>query len=331
MGEVTGIEWTDGTWNPWWGCQEVGPGCAHCYAAALDARVGGDHFGAHADRRRTSAKNWNDPLRWNRQAEEFALIHGRRRRIFCGSMMDIMDNAVPLEWSLAAFARIEECSRIDWQPLTKRVGNVRRRIPDHWHFAWPKHVGLMITVVDQEEADRDIPKLIELKRDFHIPWIGLSMEPLLGPVDLTRVLCSGYKDTGGERISVGDLTVEMNDAILDGRSNSSRVPTINALGGDVERLLNLPAIDWVITGGESGPDARPGNPQWYRDLQHQCAEAGVPFFFKQWGEWVSVSEVAGEGPHFKFEDGRTVRRIGKKKAGSTLDGRHYKEFPRLVA
>lgn len=88
-----------------------------------------------------------------------------------------------------------------------------------------------------------------------------------------------------------------------------------------------PRIDWLICGGESGPKARPSNPQWFRSLRDQCAAAGVPFFFKQWGDWVSVSEKEGAGEHYSFPDGRTVRRIGKKAAGALLDGHEHKEFP----
>lgn len=84
---------------------------------------------------------------------------------------------------------------------------------------------------------------------------------------------------------------------------------------------------WVIAGGESGPRARPSNPQWFRDLRDQCVDAGVPFLFKQWGEWVSVSEVEGPGPHHTFDDGRVVRRVGKKRAGRTLDGVVWDQYP----
>lgn len=180
MSDKTGIQWTDSTWNAWWGCQRVGPGCDHCYAEALDKRTGGDHWGAKADRRRTSEANWNEPLRWQKKADAFEAEHGHRRRVFCGSMMDIMDNAVPLDWSHEAFARIEACDRLDWQLLTKRVGNIEDRVPASWlEGRWPRHVGQMITVVTQEECDRDIAKLRRLKNAYNIPWIGLSMEPLI--------------------------------------------------------------------------------------------------------------------------------------------------------
>jgi Bacteriophage protein gp37 len=89
-------------------------------------------------------------------------------------------------------------------------------------------------------------------------------------------------------------------------------------------------LDWIITGGESGPRARPSNPQWFRDLRDQCSAADVPFLFKQWGEWVSVSEVEGPGIIFTFRDGRNVRRIGTKRAGRTLDGVVHDGYPEVL-
>jgi len=91
-------------------------------------------------------------------------------------------------------------------------------------------------------------------------------------------------------------------------------------------------IDWVITGGETDQGqhkARPTNPQWFRDIRDQCAAAGIPYHHKQNGEWVSVSEVAGDGPHFRFPDGRTVRRIGKHRTGRTIDGATHDAFPAI--
>jgi protein gp37 len=94
--------------------------------------------------------------------------------------------------------------------------------------------------------------------------------------------------------------------------------------------LDLAGIHLVIVGGESGPNARPMNPEWVRSILRQCLAQGVAFFFEQWGEWVSVSEVEGEGEHYSFPDGRTVRRVGKVKAGRTLDGRLWNEMPRAA-
>ena len=84
-----------------------------------------------------------------------------------------MDKRVPLEWAHDAFHKIEVSDRIDWQLLTKRVGNVEKRVPKRWlEGNWPQHVGLMITVVNQVETNRDIPKLLELKLKYRIPWVG---------------------------------------------------------------------------------------------------------------------------------------------------------------
>ena len=89
-------------------------------------------------------------------------------------------------------------------------------------------------------------------------------------------------------------------------------------------------IDWVIVGGESGPSARPIHPQWIRDLRDQCIPQDVAFFFKQWGEFVSVSEVEGPGEHHVFPDGARVRRTGKKLAGRMIDGHSYNQFPQQL-
>lgn len=252
MADTTGIQWTDSTWNAWWGCQRVGPGCDHCYAEALDKRTGGAHWGAKADRRRTSLANWNEPLKWQKGADAFEAKAGHRRRVFCGSMMDIMDNAVPLEWSHEAFDRIEACDRLDWQLLSKRVGNVESRVPARWlNGGWPKHVGMMITVVTQEEANRDIPKLLRLKTQHGIPWVGLSMEPLIEPVLLP-----------------------------DAAMNSTDRGRVRA------------PLDWVIVGGESGNGSRPFDTAWAQDIVVQCALAGVRCFVKQIGANVLKSGVA---------------------------------------
>jgi protein gp37 len=161
------------------------------------------------------------------------------------------------------------------------------------------NVWLGVSVEDQQRADERIPDLLATPAAVRF----ISAEPLLGPVDLTRI----------------------HETFDDGLGNGKRFDT----WGDGPDIAGCPKLDWVIAGGESGPKARPANPQWFRDLRDQCQAASVPFLFKQWGEWVSVSEVEGfEGnPIHTFDDGRNVRRIGKKRAGRTLDGRTHDEFP----
>lgn len=109
-----------------------------------------------------------------------------------------------------------------------------------------------------------------------------------------------------------------------------RFLSVEPMQGPVSIRRYVRNLEWVIAGGESGHQARPTNPQWFRDLRDQCAAAELPFLFKQWGEWVSVSEVEGPGRHFKFDDGRTVRRIGTKRAGRTLDGVLHDEYPEVA-
>jgi protein gp37 len=174
VGEITGIEWTDHTWNPWIGCQAVSCACDFCYAEATVKRFGGDF----AERRRTSEQNWNQPFRWNRQAE----AEGRRHRVFTCSFADFFDNKVPLEWRLDAWAVIHDTPWLDWQILTKRPQNIVAMLPSDWGDGW-SNVWLGTTVENQKEADRRIPVLLDVPAAKRF----LSCEPLLGPVDLDDV------------------------------------------------------------------------------------------------------------------------------------------------
>lgn len=185
MAGTTEIAWTDSTMNFWEGCQKVGDGCLHCYAEARNVRwAAGANWGPGAPRRRTSASLWSQPRKWNAEADAFDREHGHPRRVFACSLADLFDNAVPEQWQQDAFAEMQLATRLRWQPLTKRVGNVESMVPTHWKSGlWPRHVGLMITVVTNVEVRRDVPKLIDLKRRLGVPWIGLSCEPLVEAID----------------------------------------------------------------------------------------------------------------------------------------------------
>ncbi|MES2685510.1 MAG: phage Gp37/Gp68 family protein [Pseudomonadota bacterium] len=286
MSANTKIEWTDHTFNPWWGCQKVGPGCDHCYAETLDKRTGGEHWGPGAERRRTSVKNWRDPVRWNNQEfwvceecgergtdKDLAKTKGlpchhemtapARQRVFCASMADVFDNAVPQQWRTNLFALIHDTPNLDWLLLTKRIGNAAEMLqndpPEGLNMATLRNVWIGATIVTQAEADRDIPKLLAVPAAKRF----LSMEPLLGPVDLPAK---------GDPLCRCDGCLAM----------AARYP------GDA----GLQRIDWVIVGGESGPGARPMHPDWARSLRDQCEAAGVPFLFKQWGDWKPISQMA---------------------------------------
>lgn len=189
MADRTSIEWTDATVNFWWGCTKVGPGCDHCYAETWSERFGGGLWGVGAPRRKIKGavklihKLDNDYSWWAADAEIGKLHPNSRRRVFIQSMSDLFDKEVPLEWFAEAWHHIDACNRLGIQIVTKRISFVEKRIAAIGG-TWPKHAGLIISVVNQEEADRDIPRLIELKQRLGIPWVGLSMEPLLGQVVL---------------------------------------------------------------------------------------------------------------------------------------------------
>lgn len=315
------IEWTDHTWNGWIGCTRVSPACDNCYAAvSTPARTKGVVWGAKMPRVRTAPGTWSQMRTWNDQpfgqckacgwrgpvrnavAEAgghscpsclVGVVTAARARVFCSSLCDVFDNEVPLEWLVEALEEFRRTPNIDKLLLTKRIGNVERMLGEavgflelsdkgrdmmelwHWLSDWldgrpPADVWLGATICNQEEADRDIAKLLDTPAAVRF----LSMEPLLGPVDL------------------------------------------------VMRGL-LQGVDWVIVGGESGHNARPMPANWARHLRDQCAAAGVPFLFKQWGEWAPASDDG-----FQPSTLGAMERVGKKAAGRLLDGQLHDGYPR---
>lgn len=309
MSAETNIEWCDSTFNPWLGCTKVSPACDHCYAErSTPSRTLGVTWGAGQPRRRTAESTWKLPLRWNANADEFMAKHGRRQRVFCASLADVFDNAVDREWRDDLATLILSTPHLDWLLLTKRIGNVGNMLPVPFDFErlYP-NVWIGATITSQEEADRDIPKLLTVPAAKRF----LSMEPLLGPVDLT-----------GEY-----LTAKLGEYPFKSLPSKHRT-----------RMIDL--LDWVIVGGESGPGARPMHPDWARSLRDQCEAAGVPFLFKQWGEWApGHKEYGNELPFdlrtnssgFEWYSGDVMTckalRVGKKAAGRLLDGREWNGVP----
>jgi protein gp37 len=172
MAEISGISWTDATFNPWIGCTKVSPACDNCYAERDNSRRKWvDGWGPGVPRRRT--KSWDDPLRWNRKAQKEATI----LRVFCASLADIFDNEVPQDWRDDLWPLIRDTPNLRRILLTKRIGNVKKMLPADWPLA---NAGLMATLANQEEWDRDFHKLMEVPATWH----GVSAEPLLGPIDI---------------------------------------------------------------------------------------------------------------------------------------------------
>lgn len=254
MAEQSTIEWTTHTFNPWWGCARVSPGCRFCYADGLAKRYGHELWRRKGERRMLSDANWRKPLKWNRDAER----DGVRARVFCASMADVFEDHPQLpEPRARLWPLIEATPWLDWQLLTKRPENVAGMVP--WGFSgWPANVWIGTSVEDQRRADERIPVLQGLPAAVRF----LSCEPLLNAVDLSMYLPQAFEQQQGGYWLYG--------------------PECDVYGNG-KQWIPGPALSWVIIGGESGPRARPMRVEWARQLGDQCAEAGVPCHFKQAG------------------------------------------------
>ena len=192
MAETTDISWAHSTFNPWIGCTKVSPGCDHCYAATLmDERYHRVKWGA--GEKRSLTKTWDQPRAWNRKAA----ASGAPWRVFCASLADVFDNEVSDLWRFDLGQLIVDTPHLTWMLLTKRIGNVRDALGDFGWDHFPGNVWLGSTIVNQDEAKRDIAKLLDAPAKVRF----LSCEPLLGPLDLRGPLATGLIDwviVGGE-------------------------------------------------------------------------------------------------------------------------------------
>lgn len=321
LGRDSNIGWTEHTFNPWWGCTKVSPGCANCYAEKFSKRVGysssGSKFpiwGEHAERRFFGEEHWQEPLKWDAAARKLGVMH----RVFCGSMCDILEKRPQLEaprWR--AFDLAEATPNLLWLFLTKRAENAANLYPSFWsgRHGWPRNVMAGFTLECQSELDARMPHIIKFAGAFPGAQIFASCEPLLSALDWTP-------------------------------------PEYRPLG-NVNRNDWLHYFDWVIGGGESGPGARPCRVEWARKLRDDCenrTDAGRPwqltFTWKQWGDWApALYEVNGLARPLigsaEFEPVSTSRSgfhpfgdnegaVRVKAAGRTLDGRTWDGVPRLT-
>ena len=294
----TQIEWCDETVNPAVGCSKCSPGCENCYAEKAAARL---------------AKNPNPKIaakyagvvgpdgRWNGQVN-YETTLGRLpkapKSIFLGSMTDLLHENVP-----ALVLENLGCEMAQWPQhrflmLTKRA----ERLAD-WTFE-TANLWVGVTVCNQQEADEKIPLLLATTAAHRF----ISVEPMLGPIDLRKYLYGSYECalSCGHRQPADELPekrclkcgfVGPDDYETWGNGDSEECPECHAYSKVEEICPNCgtymvqehpdtPYIDWVIVGGETGPDARPLHPDWVRSVRDQCAAAGVPFFFKGWGEYM---------------------------------------------
>jgi len=347
MSENSKIEWTDHTFNPWIGCTKVSEGCAHCYAETQNKlrQWNPAGWGKGAPRKRTSAANWKEPLRWNKEAAicdgcggkfsipqahlcpaEKDIVAGedlrfRRTRVFCASLADWLDDEVPIEWLADLLALIHATPNLDWLLLTKRPENFLtrlRQIRDE-SSCLGHSCGMMAMDWRAGIAPENvwIGTSVENQQaaDLRVPSLlsipaqvrFLSCEPLLGPVEFSDV--------------------------------TRRSDAVSQLG---KKALN--GIHWVICGGEIGPHARPMHPDWARSLRDQCGAVGVPFFFKQWGcfrpaesadfevasrcGWVALDGTTHSDNHPRIVTDAMMTLCSKSKAGRLLDGIEHNEFPK---
>ena len=253
MAENSAIEWTDHTFNPWWGCVKVSPGCKNCYAETLSNRFGKNVWGPEGERRFFGDKHWEDPIKWDEKAEKL----GIRYKVFCGSMCDVFEDREDLiEPRTRLFNLINHTRNLDWLLLTKRPEYIREFIERDAIGSFGKNIWLGTSVENQEQADIRIPELLKIPAKVRF----LSCEPLLEEIDLLRHWYQWGHD--GQHHGIG----------------SPECP--RELHHHHDDRCQKP-FDWVIVGGESGPKRRPFNPDWARSIRDQCKEAGVPFFMKQ--------------------------------------------------
>ena len=318
VADGTRIEWADATWNPVTGCSVISPGCANCYAM----RLAGGRLRHHPSRAGltmatkagpvwtggvTFNEDWlGQPLRWRRPRRIFVCAHG-----------DLFHENVPYGWIERVFAVMALAPWHKFLVLTKRPERMReycepggRDLPLH-------NVWLGVSVEDQTRADQRIPILLDTSAALR--WV--SAEPLLGPIDLGRLTTA----TGDPRHKFDALRGQW---LLRGKGVDGS-PDLTVRTETIAQRL-----DWVVAGGESGPAARPMNPDWARSLRDQCQTAGVPFFFKQWGSfaparpelnYAEAEALAGGRDRVMWSNGETSIRLGKKRAGALLDGREWRE------
>lgn len=341
------IEWCDASWNIVRGCSRVSEGCRNCYAERLAARFqkpGMPYSGLIA-----KGGQWNgrvvlvdhkilEPLAWKKPA-----------KIFVNSMSDLFHGEVPLEFIDQVFAVMAACPQHIFQVLTKRPERMALYLNSH------DRVDRIARAAKTMSLFCAASSLEQMRADGYLPnvWLGVSAEDQITANDrlwMMIQLPAAVRWLSAEPL-LGAIDFEE-------PGNTGNLATGVHLQTNVHSEV-FPGLDWVVVGGESGPRARPMHPNWVRGLRDQCIAAGIPFFFKQWGEWMPRADLmaggeknfAASGPQSKrrpdvlrlgehakkvhtCENGTAdkggdifMQRVGKKHAGRLLDGLTWLQFP----
>lgn len=337
MADRTSIEWTDATWNPTTGCSRVSEGCRNCYAEGIAQRFSapGAAYHGYASRVPSPRSAWTGRVEINLKALPRPLAWQKPRRIFVNSMSDLFHENLHTDSIALVYGYAIAAHHIrghTFQVLTKRAARMRDvlKSEEFWDVANATAAALVLQHL--KKRGTDAARTIQ-EYDWHMPppgiWLGISVEdqraaderiPLLleAPAKLHFLSCEPL---------LGPLLI---------RQRLERVPV-----GPCQWPYPPPSIKWVISGGESGRGARPSHPEWHRMLRDQCADAGVPYFFKQWGAWAPPPD--GWGSHKMQTDGTMRQKDGTirgsdaemarapQKMLALLDGVEHRAMPEEVA
>lgn len=321
----TTIEYADYTWNPirrkggGFACTKVSPGCLHCWAGRMNRRFWGKR-GAQDYVYKTAFSERRLGFAFEFSERSLADLHriSQPSVIAVQFMSDLFHEDVPFDLIDRVFATMDEHRMHRFLVLTKRPERLHAYCDGGEEGVFPyENVWLGVSVEDMRTARERLPVLLATPAAKRF----VSLEPLLGPIDLRLI----------------------------GKWRDEPLSCLEEVVGNVNR----PALDWVIVGGESGPGARPMHPDWVRSIRDQCVDLRVPFFFKQWGHHKPICEMYATDRDYWEEgardrvfamdmfgwiaDGSTQPRpelqpwffdpVGKKAAGRVLDGRVWDEIP----
>jgi protein gp37 len=278
---VTTIEWTEQTWNPTTGCDRISPGCDNCYALTMAKRLKGMGSAKYQNDGNPTTSGPGFALTVHPDAVNAPLSWRKPRRVFVNSMSDLFHARVSVEFITDVWRVMEMTPQHTFQILTKRPERLARVLAKvHWVLGRTEplpNVWLGTSVENQKYADLRIPALLAAPAAVRF----LSMEPLLGPVDLCGPIVPGR----------GRPTLTY---WLDGRPGWGPDQTDDR-GRVFQQLAVGPALDWVIVGGESGPGARPMDVAWVRQIVEQCQHSKTPVFVKQLGSvWARDTAWGGK-------------------------------------